>query len=57
VVSIITEGLRNATQRTAPEFRQHAAGTCGFVTIPLPQALALPTFFATFLANGKKFAV
>ena len=32
-----------ATRHNAPQFRRHAAGTCGLVT-PLPQALALPTF-------------
>jgi len=56
-------------QRTAPQFRQHAAGTCGLAekynmvvsacgTLAarrwLPQALALPTFFATLLSNGQR---
>jgi len=44
----------NATYRTAPQFRQHAASTCWRIQHGsnwLPQALALPTFFATFLSK------
>jgi len=54
------------TQRNAPKFRRHAAGTCGKIgnTVLvacgtpaarrwLPQALALPSFFATFFVEPK----
>jgi len=54
--------LRNDSANHRTGLRRQAAGTCGQRTcnsarIALPQALALSSFFSTFLSNGKMLTV